>query len=47
MRTRRRNEILTMKGRDIEVVMRFKYLGNRWNRENYNLYKEMNIVDDI
>jgi hypothetical protein len=47
MRTRRGNEILTIKVRDIEVVMTSKYLGNRWDRENYNLYKYMNIVDDI
>jgi hypothetical protein len=38
---------LTIKGHDIEVVRSFKYLGNRWNRENYNLYRDMNIVDDI
>jgi hypothetical protein len=47
MRTRRGSEILTIKGHDIEVVRSFKYLGTRRNGENYNLNKDMNIVDDI
>ena len=47
MRTRRGNEILTIKSHDIEVVWSFKYLGTRWNRGSYNLHKHMNIADDI
>jgi hypothetical protein len=47
MRTRRINEILTIKGHDIEVARSFKYLGTRCNSEIYDLYKDMNIVDDI
>ena len=47
MRKRRGNELLIIRGHDIEVVRSFKYLGTRWNRESYNLYKDMNIADGI